>query len=82
MARWPPAPGWRWPTSARIRIGSYRAAVEVTGRHDVTTPFEGRFSTPFTVASALVHGSVRLDAFTPARLADTAVQALDCNVSS
>ncbi len=61
---------------ARIRIGSYRAAYEVTGRHAVSTPFEGRFSTPFTVASALVHGSVRLDAFTPQRLADPVVQSL------
>ncbi len=61
---------------ARIRIGSYRAAYEVTGRHNVSTPFEGRFSTPFTVASALVHGSVRLNAFTPERLADPVVQSL------
>ena len=60
----------------RISVGTYRAAVEVTGRHDVATPFEGRFSTPFTVASALVHGSVRLDAVSPERLADPRVQAL------
>ncbi len=61
---------------ARIRIGSYRACLDVTGRHDVSTAFEGRFSTPFTVATALVHGSVRLAAFTPERLADPAVQGL------
>ena len=60
----------------RIDVGGYRATVEVTGRQDVSTPFEGRFSTPFTVASALVHGSVRLDAFTLERLADARVQAL------
>jgi 2-methylcitrate dehydratase PrpD len=59
-----------------IRIGGYRATVEVTGRKSVATPFEGRFSTPFTVATALVHGSVRLAAFTPERLRDPAVQAL------
>ena len=61
---------------ARVRIGTYRAALDVTNRHAVATPFEGRFSTPFTVAAALVHGSVRLDAFTPARLRDPHVQAL------
>ncbi len=61
---------------AHLRIGTYRAALDVTDRHAVATPFEGRFSTPFTVASALVHGSVRLDAFSPARLSDPRVQAL------
>jgi 2-methylcitrate dehydratase PrpD len=61
---------------ARIRIGTYRAALDITNRPVVTTPFEGRFSTPFTVASALVHGSVRLNAVTPERLGDPRVQAL------
>ncbi len=60
----------------RIRIGGYRATVDVTGRNQVSTAFEGRFSTPFTVATALVHGSVRLAAFEPDRLADPVVQAL------
>ena len=61
---------------ARITVGGYRATVEVTGRKSVATPFEGRFSTPFTVATALIHGSVRLAAFEPERLADPNVQAL------
>ncbi len=61
---------------ARARIGTYRVAIDVTDRPRVATPFEGRFSTQFCVASALVHGSVRLDAFRPERLADPRVQAL------
>jgi 2-methylcitrate dehydratase PrpD len=60
----------------RVDIGTYRTALDVTSRSSVETPFEGRFSTPFTVASALVHGSVRLDGFTPQRLQDSRVQAL------
>jgi 2-methylcitrate dehydratase PrpD len=63
-------------TIARARIGTYRVALDVTDRPCVTTPFEGRFSTQFCVASALVHGSVRLDAYTPERLADPDVLAL------
>ncbi|MBS0560883.1 MAG: MmgE/PrpD family protein [Proteobacteria bacterium] len=59
-----------------IEVATYKAGVDVTGRWQATTPFEGRFSTPFTVASALVHGSVRLNGFTPERLADVRVQAL------
>ena len=69
-------PGLEVADIAHIGIGTYRAALDVTNRPAVATPFEGRFSTPFTVASALVHGSVRLDGFTPERLADPAVQAL------
>ena len=61
---------------AHIAVGGYRATFEVTGRKSVATPFEGRFSTPFTVAMALVYGSVRLEAFEPHRLADAQVQAL------
>lgn len=64
-----------------IRIGGYRATLEVAGVPKASTPFEGRFSTPFLVASALVHGSVRLDAYEPARLADPRVQALSDRVA-
>jgi 2-methylcitrate dehydratase PrpD len=70
------AHGIRPEDIAHITVGGYRATLDVTGRKRVTTPFEGRFSTPFTVATALIHGSVRLAAFTPERLADPAVQAL------
>ena len=70
------AHGLRHHDVARITVGGYRATLDVTGRKSVTTPFEGRFSTPFTVATALVHGNVRLSAFEPDRLADPVVQAL------
>ena len=70
------AHGFRHDQVARIAVGGYRATLDVTGRKQVATPFEGRFSTPFTVATALVHGNVRLAAFEPARLADPATQAL------
>ncbi len=61
---------------ARIQVGTYKVALDVTNRPQVVTSFDGRFSTPFTLASALVHGSVRLDAFTEARLRDERVQML------
>lgn len=55
---------------ARVHIGSYRAAKEVSGYENPSTPAEARFSIKYVVATALVHGSVRLAAFEPARLAD------------
>src|SRR5438046_681754 len=61
---------------ARVRVGSYRAALEVAGIADPATAAEARFSTPYLVATALTHGSVRLAAFEPARLRDPATRAL------
>ena len=58
---------------AKIKVGTYGTALKVTGSYKHATPFEGKFSLPYVVASALVHGNVRLDAFSDARLncADT-----------
>ncbi len=57
-----------------IKVATYGTALNVTGNYKHSSPFEGKFSLPYVVASALVHGNVRLDAFTPQRLncADTA----------
>ena len=51
-----------------IKVSTYGTALKVTGNYKHSTPFEGKFSLPYVVASALVHGNVRLDAFTPERL--------------
>ncbi len=61
---------------ARVRVGGYRATLEVAGIADPATPAEARFSTPYLVATALTHGSVRLAAFERARLEDPATRAL------
>ncbi len=60
----------------RVRVGTYKAALEVARHESPRTAAEARFSLKYTVASALVHGSVRLAAFEPARLADTATREL------
>ena len=61
---------------ARVRVGGYRATLEVAGIADPATAAEARFSTPYLVATALTHGSVRLAAFEPARLEDAATRSL------
>ena len=60
----------------RIEIGTYRAALDVAGYENPATPAEARFSVKYTVAGALIHGSVRLAAFEPARMNDAATRAL------
>jgi 2-methylcitrate dehydratase PrpD len=60
----------------RVRVGTYRAGLEVAHYEDPNTPAEARFSLKYVVASALTHGSVRLAAFEPARLADPVTREL------
>jgi 2-methylcitrate dehydratase PrpD len=61
---------------ARVRVGTYKAALDVAGYEEPRTAAEGRFSLKYVVATALTHGSVRFAAFEPARLADPATQEL------
>lgn len=61
---------------AGLVVHTYGTALKVAGSRVAETPFQGKFSMPFVVATALVHGSVRLDAFTPERLADPVVRTL------
>ena len=61
---------------ARVSVGTYRPALDVAGYEHPTTPAEARFSLKYVVATALTHGSVRLAAFEPARMADPVTRAL------
>ena len=59
-----------------IAVGGYKATKDVCDRPTAQTEQDCRFSTQFTVATMLLHGGVRLVAFTPERLADPAIRAL------
>ena len=65
---------------ARVSVGTYRPALDVAGYEHPATPAEARFSLKYVVATALTHGSVRLAAFEPARMADAATRALMQNI--
>lgn len=60
----------------RIIVATYSPALAVAGNTQPATASEARFSIPFVVATALLHGSVRLAAFGPQRLASPAIRAL------
>lgn len=64
----------------RVRVATYKAGLEVANIRQPRTAAEAKFSMGYVVANALVHGSVRLDAFEPARLQDRATRALMDNV--
>ena len=54
----------------RVAVATYRAGINIVNNYHTGTEGEARFSLPYVAANALVHGSVRLDAFTPARRND------------
>ena len=66
---------------AAIAVGGYSATVDVTGNYLADTPASAKFCLPFIVASALTHGSIRLDAYSPERLQDPAVRTLMASVT-
>src|SRR5258708_9598196 len=61
---------------ARIDVYGYNATLDVAGIREPRTAAEAKFSTPHLLAQALIHGSVRLDAFDDDRLNDPAIRAL------
>lgn len=47
-----------------VRVKTYSAALEIAGVERPRTPYEAKFSIPYCVASALLHGRVGLGEFT------------------
>lgn len=61
---------------AQVRVATYQPALDIACYPRPTTANEARFSLHYVVASALVHGSVRLAAFEPGRLDDRVTRGL------
>ncbi len=61
---------------ARVHVGTYRIALEVTGNPDPEGAFECKMSTPYCLGVALVTGEVRGEAFSPRWLDDPGVRAV------
>jgi 2-methylcitrate dehydratase PrpD len=60
----------------RIRLASYKAGLDIIDNATPEGEYQAKFSIQYTVAHALVHGSVRLNAFLPERMNDVEVRAL------
>jgi len=60
----------------RVALGVYQPTLDIAPHVDPQNADQARFSLHYMVASALVHGSVRLSAFEPDRLNDPATRAL------
>ncbi|HJW57859.1 MAG TPA: MmgE/PrpD family protein, partial [Burkholderiaceae bacterium] len=65
------------PSAIRsIAVDTYQAAIDVTGNFEPQSAYQAKFSLPYVICHALLHGSVRLNAFTDSRLADEATRSL------
>jgi 2-methylcitrate dehydratase PrpD len=60
----------------RVDLGVYQPTLDIAPHVDPKNADQARFSLHYMVATALVHGSVRLSAFGPERLNDSATRAL------
>ena len=60
----------------KIRIESYKAGLDIIDNATPEGEYQAKFSVQYTVAHALVHGSVRLNAFLPDRMNDAEVRGL------
>jgi 2-methylcitrate dehydratase PrpD len=60
----------------KIRIATYKAGLDIVDNAKPEGDYQAKFSVQYTVAHAVVHGSVRLNAFLPERLGDAEVRSL------
>src|SRR5690349_15992794 len=60
----------------RIRIATYKAGLDIINNAAPEGDYQAKFSLQYVVAHALVHGSVRLNAFPADRLQDGGVRGL------
>ena len=60
----------------RVHLGVYQPTLDIAPHVDPQNADQARFSLHYMVATALVHGSVRLSAFEPERLNDPHTRAL------
>lgn len=59
-----------------VTVHTARIPINVAGNPSPQTAYEAKFSLPYVVSHALIHGSVRFDAFSEEHLADAAIRTL------
>ena len=65
---------------AKVRIATYQGGLDVVDNYKPEGDYQAKFSLPYVAAHALIHGSVRLNAFEPDRLNDPQLRALMAKV--
>ncbi|WP_245153476.1 MmgE/PrpD family protein [Allopusillimonas ginsengisoli] len=65
-----------------IHIDTYQPALDIACHEDPTTAGEARFSVKYMVATALIYGDVRLNAYSAERIACTATRELMSRITT
>lgn len=73
--------GFSYSDIESMHLGVYQPTLDIAPHVDPQTADQARFSLHYMVASALVHGSVRLSAFEYQRLKDPATRSLMTRIS-
>lgn len=60
----------------RVRAATYQGGLDIVNNPEPQGEYQAKFSLQYTLAHLLVHGSVRLNAFSPERLRDPEVRTL------
>ncbi len=60
----------------KITLATYKAGLDIIDNAQPQGEYQAKFSLQYTVAHALLYGSVRLNAFTPERMSDPAIRSL------
>ena len=68
--------------AARIHVNTYQAVLDLCDEPDPQTPYAGKFSLQYCVASALCRGHVGLADFTPEAIGDPTVRRLLSRISA
>jgi len=68
--------GFKADDVAAVRVATYKAGTDIVDNPTPEGEYQAKFSLQYVLAHALVHGSVRLSAFTPERMRDPQVRAL------
>ena len=66
---------------AEIKVEMYEQAIDLLGKVEPSSPFLAKFSIPFCLATAVLHGKVDLAAFSAPRLSDPVILALMQRIS-
>jgi 2-methylcitrate dehydratase PrpD len=64
----------------KIRLATYKAGLDIINNASPEGAYQAKFSLQYTVAHAVIHGSVRLNAFLPDRLGDVQVRGMMRNI--
>ena len=68
--------GFKWSDIKRMKIATYKAGTDIVNNANPEGDYQAKFSVQYVTAHALVHGSVRLLAFSEERMKDPNVRAL------